>query len=159
LEPHEHHATGRPRPGLAVARDVHDARVLEDRDVEVGGRLGLGVEPQKWRDGAHSASRPCLDAARGMHCARLHILELPGSTAISTIVTPGSSLPSVVTPDRFAQGRTFEEWIAYIGTPENLRRDSGRGARRVDYSEDLRQAFEKSRLTEDQTAALHWLVA
>ena len=29
---------------------------------------------------------------------------------------------SVVTPARFASGRTFEQYLAFIGTPENLKR-------------------------------------
>ena len=33
---------------------------------------------------------------------------------------------SVVTPERFKSGRTFEQYLAYIGTPENLARGHGR---------------------------------
>jgi ParE-like toxin of type II ParDE toxin-antitoxin system len=32
---------------------------------------------------------------------------------------------SVVTPERFAQGMTFEEYMRYIGSPENLPREAG----------------------------------
>ena len=53
---------------------------------------------------------------------------------------------------------TFEEYVAYIGTPQNLKRESGMGPR-IDFSATLRDAFEKSRLSEDQEAALRWLVA
>lgn len=31
---------------------------------------------------------------------------------------------SVVTPERFASGMTFEQYLAYIGTPENLTREA-----------------------------------
>ena len=31
---------------------------------------------------------------------------------------------SVVTPERFKSGRSFEEYLAYIGTPENLKREA-----------------------------------
>jgi hypothetical protein len=30
---------------------------------------------------------------------------------------------SVVTPERFASGLTFEQYVAYVGTPENLTRE------------------------------------
>ncbi len=53
---------------------------------------------------------------------------------------------------------TFDQYVAFIGTPENLRRESGMGPR-LDFSGALRATFEKSRLTEDQEAALRWLVA
>ena len=50
---------------------------------------------------------------------------------------------SVVTPERFAQGMTFEQYVKYTGSPENLAReafgsyypDGGSiGAARRDYS-------------------------
>jgi Thioredoxin len=53
---------------------------------------------------------------------------------------------------------TFDQYVAYIGTPENLRREGSGGPRR-DYSAFFRRAFERSRLTDDQLAALTWLVA
>ena len=53
---------------------------------------------------------------------------------------------------------TFDEYVQYIGTAENLARESG-GGPRLDHSGDLRQAFESRRLTEDQVVALRWLVA
>jgi hypothetical protein len=72
-----------------------------------------------------------------------------------------SSAPirSAVTPERFASGMTFDEYLAFIGTPENLQRDSGRGPRLVDQSSVMREAFEKSRLSDAQAGALKWLVA
>jgi hypothetical protein len=68
---------------------------------------------------------------------------------------------SVVTPKRFAQGMTFEEYMRYIGTPENLAREAGwwRGKERMDWSGLLRAWHERLRLTEAQTAAIRWLVA
>jgi hypothetical protein len=53
---------------------------------------------------------------------------------------------------------TFDEYVSYIATPENLQRE-GSGGRRIDRSAFFRQAFENSRLTDDQAAALKWLVA
>ena len=37
---------------------------------------------------------------------------------------------SVVTPERFKSGRTFEQYLAYIGTPENLKREGTGGGTR-----------------------------
>jgi hypothetical protein len=66
---------------------------------------------------------------------------------------------SVVTPGRFASGMTFEQYVRHVGTPENLRRESSSGEPRRDWSEFLRTAYERTRLTEAQTAALTWLVS
>jgi hypothetical protein len=63
-----------------------------------------------------------------------------------------------VTPERYAQGRSFDEYVIYLATPENLGRE-GNNAARVDRSGFFRDAFERARLTDDQTAALQWLVA
>jgi hypothetical protein len=64
----------------------------------------------------------------------------------------------VVTAERFGQGMTFDEYVAYIATPENLQRE-GSGAPRTDRSGYFREAFARARLTDDQAAALRWLVA
>ena len=53
---------------------------------------------------------------------------------------------------------TFEEYVSYTSTPENLQRE-GSGGPRIDRSGFFREAFEHSRLTDDQAAALKWLVA
>ncbi len=53
---------------------------------------------------------------------------------------------------------TFDEYLTYLATPENLQRE-GSGGPRTDRSAFFRQAFQNSRLTEDQVAALKWLVA
>lgn len=67
-------------------------------------------------------------------------------------------MASVVTPERYASGMTFDEYVQYTGTPENLKRESS-GGPRVDYSAFLQAAFEQSRLTDHQRAAFQWLVA
>jgi hypothetical protein len=64
----------------------------------------------------------------------------------------------VIAPERFAQGMTFDQYATYVGTPENLARDTNAGPRR-DYSTFFHEAFEESRLTEAQEAALKWLMA
>jgi thioredoxin family protein len=75
---------------------------------------------------------------------------------------------SVVTPERFAKGRTFEEYVKYVGSPENLGReafgsylpDSGsRGAARKDQSAVFRERYARTRLADYQVAAIRWLTA
>jgi hypothetical protein len=67
----------------------------------------------------------------------------------------------VVTPERFAKGMTFAQYIDYIGTPENLAREAGwwRGPVRVDWSGPLRAWYETLRLRDDQVGAMRWLAA
>jgi thiol-disulfide isomerase/thioredoxin len=67
--------------------------------------------------------------------------------------------PSVVTPARFASGMTFDEYVAYVGSPENLRREGGGGAARRDWSDHLRRSYEAACLSEPQAAAWKWLAA
>ncbi len=66
-----------------------------------------------------------------------------------------------MTPERFRQGMTFDEYVAYAGTPENLRREAGwwRGPQRADFSGLLRAWYERNPLTAPQTAAIRWLAA
>ena len=66
-----------------------------------------------------------------------------------------------VTAERFAQGMTFDEYVKYIGSPENLRRESSGGAPppRRDFSAYFREAYAKRRLSYGQTKALEWLAA
>ena len=58
----------------------------------------------------------------------------------------------VVTPERFATGMTFDRYMDYIGTPENLAREAGwwRGPERVDWSGTLRTWYETLQLRDDQ---------
>src|SRR2546422_3726857 len=67
--------------------------------------------------------------------------------------------PSAVTPERFATGMTFEQSIASVGPPETLKREGAQGEARRDWSEYLREAYERARLTDAQTAAIRWLAA
>jgi thiol-disulfide isomerase/thioredoxin len=64
---------------------------------------------------------------------------------------------SVVTPERFARGMTFEQYVAYVGTPENLKREASGGGARRDWSGWLRQAHAAARLSDAQAAAAKWL--
>ena len=74
----------------------------------------------------------------------------------------------IVTPERFAKGRTFDEYLKYTGSPANLARegfggylpDSGAfGAPRKDNSAVLRERYARARLSDHQTAAIKWLAA
>lgn len=64
-----------------------------------------------------------------------------------------------ITADQFAQGMTFDEYVVFIASPENLSRESSARPRAAENSAFFRRAFEETRLTDDQTAALKWLVA
>jgi hypothetical protein len=67
-------------------------------------------------------------------------------------------MTNAISAERYAQGMTFDEYVAFIGTPENLSRPGSQGPRR-DFSAFFRESFDQARLTNDQTAALKWLVA
>jgi len=70
-----------------------------------------------------------------------------------------------MTPDRFAKGMTFEEYVTFAGSPENLGREGFDIRRfslvrpRVDWSGFLRDRHAKARLSDDQKAAIQWLAA
>jgi Thioredoxin len=75
---------------------------------------------------------------------------------------------SVVTPERFATGMTFDEYVQYAGSAENLAReafggyfpDGGSfGAPRKDNSAVLRERYLRARLADHQVAAIRWLAA
>jgi Thioredoxin len=75
---------------------------------------------------------------------------------------------SVVIPERFAKGMTFDEYVKYAGSAENLAREAfgsyfpdggARGAPRKDNSAVFRERYAKARLSDEQAAAITWLVA
>ena len=75
---------------------------------------------------------------------------------------------TVVTPERFAKGMTFEQYVAYVGTPENLAReafsayhpDAGSiGGPRKDNSAVFRERYARAKLADYQVAAIKWLAA
>ena len=61
-----------------------------------------------------------------------------------------------VTAERFAQGRTFAEWVAYIGSPENLNRPGVgfNGSVRRNYQDWVQAFYDSFHPTDFQTAAL-----
>src|SRR5437870_987907 len=54
---------------------------------------------------------------------------------------------------------TFEQYVAHVGTSENLQREGSQGPTRVDQSGFLRERHQKLKLTEAQTAMIKWLAA
>src|SRR5262249_58079335 len=75
---------------------------------------------------------------------------------------------SVVTPERFAKGMTFDEYVKWTGSPENLAReafgsyyaDGGSiGATRRDNSAVFRERYARGRLSDQQAAGIKWLRA
>jgi hypothetical protein len=70
-----------------------------------------------------------------------------------------------MTPERFARGMTFDDYVRYVGSPANLAREGFDIRRfslvrpRLDWSGFLRERYTKARLTDDQTAAIRWLAA
>jgi hypothetical protein len=63
----------------------------------------------------------------------------------------------LVTPERFAAGMTFAQYLDFIATPENLKREGSGGEPRRDMSAQIRAWYEGSRLSEAQVSALKWL--
>ena len=76
---------------------------------------------------------------------------------------------SAVTAERFAKGMTFEQYVTYAGSAENLAREAFGGAYfsdggshagpRRDNSAVFRERYAKARLTDQQVAAIKWLAA
>ncbi|MGH7303350.1 MAG: thioredoxin family protein [Candidatus Rokuibacteriota bacterium] len=70
-----------------------------------------------------------------------------------------------MTPERFAQGMAFADYLKFIGSPENLGREGFDIRRfsltrpRIDWSGYLRERHATARLSDDQTAAIRWLAA
>jgi hypothetical protein len=70
-----------------------------------------------------------------------------------------------MTPERFAKGMTFDEYVRFTGSPENLGREGmdirrfSMGRPRVDWSGYLRERYASARLGDDQVAAIKWLAA
>ncbi len=75
---------------------------------------------------------------------------------------------SVVTAERFAKGRTFDEYLKYVGSAENLAREAfgsyfpdggAKGAPRKNNSAVFRERYARARLADHQAAAIKWLAA
>jgi len=75
---------------------------------------------------------------------------------------------SVVTTERFAKGMTFDEYVKYTGSPENLSREAWGGyhpdsgsiaTTRKDNSAVFRERYTRVRPSEQQVAGIKWLAA
>ncbi len=70
-----------------------------------------------------------------------------------------------MTPERFARGMSFDDYVRFAGSPENLGREGFDVRRfslvrpRVDWSGYLRERHAKARLTDEQAVAIKWLAA
>jgi hypothetical protein len=64
----------------------------------------------------------------------------------------------MVSADRFAKGMTFEQYVAYTATPENLERESSPGGTGREWSAHLREVYDATQLTPAQLAAWKFLV-
>jgi hypothetical protein len=70
-----------------------------------------------------------------------------------------------MTPERFARGMTFDEYVRFSGSSANLAREGFDVRRfslvrpRVDWSGYLRERHDRARLSAEQTAAIRWLAA
>jgi Thioredoxin len=70
-----------------------------------------------------------------------------------------------MTPERFAKGLTWDDYVRFTGSPENLAREGFDIRRfslvrpRLDWSGYLRERHDRARLTEPQAAAIAWLAA
>jgi hypothetical protein len=67
--------------------------------------------------------------------------------------------------ERFAKGMTFDDYVTFTGSPENLARE-GFDIRkfslvrpRIDWSGYMRDRYTKARLTDEQASAITWLAA
>ena len=65
----------------------------------------------------------------------------------------------MIAAERFASGMTFDEYVRYTGTPENLAREAGwwLGLQRRDFSGVLRGWYTLAQLSPAQTDAVRWL--
>src|SRR6185369_16806276 len=116
--------------------------------------------PTRRRRGAARSPRRARGPARSwcVSCARVP-LPSDGETGDETIEERVMERKnSVVTPERFASGMTFDQYVAYVGTPENLKRE-GSGRPRSDMTANLRAGHAAARLDDAQTAAIKWLAS
>src|SRR5262249_9534938 len=155
----------RARPGSARGRPLSARRGCRRRRSRTRFAPRWASSRSRWMRRATRA----LDAGENPPNATLRQLAasrdgpLAGSlTAPSAAATLARvQATSVVTAERFAQGMTFDRYVVYTGTPENLAREAGwwLGTTRHDFSGLLRARYEQCRLSDAQVAAIRWLAA
>ncbi len=62
-----------------------------------------------------------------------------------------------LTPERFAAGRSFDQYLDYVSSAENLRREASEHHVRTDRGSAVRAWYESTGLSEYQAEALRWL--
>jgi Thioredoxin len=65
----------------------------------------------------------------------------------------------MVSQERFAQGMTFDEYVKFVSTVANLKREGSFNMPRKDYGEFLLRAFDSAQLSDAQREAWQWIVA
>jgi hypothetical protein len=65
----------------------------------------------------------------------------------------------MVSAARFGQGMTFDQYVAYTATPENLKREASPGGAGRRWSELLQKTYDATSLSPTQQAAWKWLVS
>jgi len=65
----------------------------------------------------------------------------------------------MVSAERFAQGMTFDHYVTYTASADNLKREASMGGVRRDWSGHLREVYGATRLSDAQRAAWTWLAA
>ncbi len=64
---------------------------------------------------------------------------------------------SVVTPERFNSGRTYDDYLAYIGSDENLAREAPGGRPRQNNTERFQKNWDEFEITDEEAARLQAL--
>jgi hypothetical protein len=64
----------------------------------------------------------------------------------------------MVTAERFGQGMTFAQYVAFTATPENLKREASPGGSGRRWSAHLQETYDATQLSAAQQAAWTWLV-
>src|SRR5262249_38637274 len=118
-----------------------------------GGQLRGRRHVRQPRLPRHRPHRSCRRGGRRGRNGRPQALHLRSQALRWTMA-------SAVTPQRFASGMTFDEYVAYARTPENLAREAGwwLGTEGQDPSGRLRTWYEQRRLSDAQGEAIRWLV-
>jgi hypothetical protein len=65
----------------------------------------------------------------------------------------------MVSAARFGQGMTFEQYVAFTATPDNLKREGSPTGPRRDQSTLLREVYAATRVSDVHQAAWKWLMA
>src|SRR5882762_1908516 len=157
-------------PKVAVNCHVGERAAEADREVELYGfdpsvaarqvaklakiRGEGGARPADRRGARHRQPHAGHHGGReGLRHARR---DLPGH---EDRVRRAQGAREMVSPQRFAQGMTFEQYVAFMSTPENLKRQGSFNRPRKDFGDFFRTAYESTPLSDAQQGALKWLAA